>query len=152
MKGPVLALSTVAVVALLSVIPSAQKYLPLNQSHSAQSNLKNRQETLEELAQDPRLEAFSDSVMAVVHDPDFTKYESALRQLAVQAAQTNNAALSANINDALQTLELKRTQTPYAVTLPEGKISFAGKKSTIFVGREFFDKLSTDDRESVLDH
>jgi len=145
-------MSAVVVAGLLSVIPSAQKYLPLNQSHSAQSNLKNRQETLEELTQDPRIDNFSDVVMAVVYDPDFTKYESELHQLLIDGMKTNNTALIASANVSLQTLALKRTQTPYATTLPEGKLSFAGKKSTIFVGREFFDKLTKDDQVSVLDH
>lgn len=98
MKRSVLTMSAVVVAGLLSVIPSAQKYLPLNQSHSAQSNLKNRQETLEELTQDPRIDNFSDVVMAVVYDPDFTKYESELHQLLIDGMKTNNTALIASAN------------------------------------------------------
>lgn len=114
---------------------------------------QDRQKLLEDLTRDTRLTSFDDVVKSVVYDSNFDSYEQELRRLVSQGIREGNSALIEVVTRDLQSLPQERKQPSYAITLPEGKVSFKGKKSTIYVGADFFDKLNNrDDRVSVLSH
>lgn len=155
-QGKILAVAVVGAVGLLGYMAKSDREQdppPVHYVLSLQLSLEPGQADLDELVKDPRLENFWDVVEKVVYDPGLVKSEGVFRGI-IQNPATGNGRLITATQRALQQLVSARESgsLPYAVNVPKGNVYYNGKKSTIFVEKNFFNLPTWDDRVSTLGH